>query len=295
MKKLTIVIVNYNSADYLEKCLNAVFKETRQADYQVVVVDNASDDVSPAGLQSVFPWVDFLFNLTNVGFSRACNQAIRHCPAEFYLLLNPDVLLLDSAIDKTLRFLSSMPEAGIVGCRVKNPDGSLQLASRRSIPRPATALYRFLRLSFLFPGSPRLAGYNMTYLDENRDQEVEAVSGSFLMFRNDLLRDVGPLDEHFFLYGEDLDFCYRAGLKGWRIYYFSGAEVIHYKSCSSNRDPGASTFHYYNAMKIFYRKHYSSQANAIQNGLVLGGIHVLYLSKRFRQRFLGKIKVASEV
>lgn len=275
MKKLAVVIVNYNAQDYLETCLQSLHAETPNTDFQVVVIDNASDDCDFSRLRVQFPSTTFVQNNENVGFAAACNQGVRQVPAEFYLLLNPDVRILDRAVEKTVAFLQSRPEAGIVGCRVKNEDGSLQLACRRTIPRPSSALYRFLRLSFLFPRSKTFGQYNLSFMDDNEVHEVEAVSGSFLMFRREVLNAIGYLDEDFFLYGEDLDFCYRALLKRWKIYYFPGAEIIHYKKKSWRRDAKAGSYHYYNAMEIFYRKHYRETANPLQNTLVFLGIRLL--------------------
>ncbi len=294
MKRLAVIIVNYNSSDYLVGCLESVRAQTKVANFQVVVVDNASSDADWERLRRAHGEVEFILNRDNVGFSTACNQGIRSCPAEFYLLLNPDTIVLDSAIDKTLAFLSSQPRVGICGCRVKNEDGSLQLASRRSIPTPSMALYRFLGLSRLFPQSRRLAGYNLTYLDPERSHPVEAVSGSFLMFRHQVLSEIGGLDETFFLYGEDLDFCRRASDKGWGIFYFAGAEILHYKRRSSSRHSHVATFHYYDAMKIFYRKHHAPHSNPLTNATVLLGIEALYLGRRFRHWILGKRQVGSK-
>lgn len=294
MTRLSVIIVNYNSTDYLEKCLESVRSQTRIPGLHVVVIDNASSDADWGSLEKRHSDVQFILNTENVGFSTACNQGIRACQAECYLLLNPDTVILDSAIDKTLEFLSSNPKAGIVGCRVRNENGTLQLASRRSIPTPATALYRILGLSRLFPGNRKLASYNLTYLDEDRSYPVEAVSGSFLMFRHQVLLDIGGLDEAFFLYGEDLDFCRRATDKGWQVHYFAGADVLHYKRRSSSKHPRAATLHYYDAMRIFYKKHQAPHSNPLTNAAVLAGIRVLSVVRRLQQRISGKSEVGSK-
>lgn len=294
MKDLAVVIVNYNSTSFLENCLRSIQEQSRIARMQVVVVDNASADADWEEVKSRHPRVEFILNSRNLGFAAACNQGIRACPARYYLLLNPDTLILDSALDKTLNFLESNPAAGIAGCRVLNPDGSLQRASRRAIPRPSIAFYRLLGLSRLFPDSARFARYNFSHLDERRTHRVEAVSGSFLMFRAELLKDAGYLDESFFLYGEDLDFCFRALKKGWAVYYFAEAETIHHKRRSSSQDVKAATRHFYQAMKIFYRKHYAGRSNALQNTVVLFGIECLYLAARLRQLLFRDAGVGSQ-
>lgn len=294
MKKLTIVVVNYNSQDYLEKCLESIQQETKETEYQIVMVDNASQDLDLPRLKGKYPSLHLLLNKTNLGFATACNQGIRAYPADFYLLLNPDCRILDRAIDASLKFLEVHAEVGIVGCRVNNPDGSLQPACRRSIPRPSIALYRFLKLSLLFPRSKRFARYNLSYLDDRQTHSVEAVSGSFLMFRHRVLGNIGYLDESFFLYGEDLDFCYRALLKGWKVFYYPTAQIVHYKYQSSRQNARTSANHYYNAMDIFYRKYYSGQASLLQNALVISGIRLLRLSSRVRQVFRRKHEVGAE-
>jgi O-antigen biosynthesis protein len=287
-KELTVVTVNYNTKDYLERCLESVYQETRLDSFQVVVVDNASEDRDFRLLQSRYPDLALICNSINYGFSTACNQGIRSYPADFYLLLNPDCQVRDDAIGMTLDFMRQREDAGIAGCRVVHPDGSLQLACRRSIPGPSTALYRFLGLSRLFPRSRRFARYNLTYLDERQISEVEAVSGSFLMFRDEVIRDIGLLDQEFFLYGEDLDFCLRAGQKGWKVLFYPGAEVVHFKRRSSRRNSHISNYHYYYAMELFYRKHFRGKSGLLQNAAVFTGVQALWLANRIRRLFIDK-------
>lgn len=280
MTQLSIIIVNYNSRDFLEGCVESVYRETTAADFELIVVDNASKEQDFSHLQRNHPRAHLLLNETNRGFAAACNQGIRYLPARFYLLLNPDCRILDRAIDKSVKFLESRPQAGIVGCRVNNPDGSLQPACRRSIPRPSTAFYRFSGLSFLFPKSETFARYNLSYLDDRMTHEVEAVSGSFLMFRHGLLENIGYLDEKFFLYGEDLDFCYRANLEGWKVFYYPEAQVIHYQYQSSRKNARATAYHFYDAMEIFYRKYYYRDAHLLQNLLALAAIRLARVMRR---------------
>lgn len=293
VNRLTVVIVNYNSADFLESCVESVFRETRTVGVKVVIVDNASRDRDFSRIRIRFPELRFILNTQNRGFAAACNQGIHLEPAHFYLLLNPDTRVLEGAIDRTLEFLETHPEAGIAGCRVENSDGSLQMASRRSIPRPSSALYRFLGLSRVFPRSPTFARYNLTYLDESTTHEVEAVSGSYLMLRHAVFAEVGGLDESFFLYGEDLDLCFRALQNGWKNYYFAGARILHYKRRSSSRDHRASAYHYYQAMEIFYRKHFHKEASTFKNLAVLLGIRLLYARERLLHA-LGRGSVGSK-
>lgn len=293
MKRLTVVIVNYNSKDYLQACLESLYQQTTNLPFQVVVVDNASDDRDFRHLHNLYPDLLLLCNTRNLGFATACNQGIRRAPAPYYLFLNPDCVVLDRAVERCMDWLEPRQEIGILGCRVCNPDGSLQRACRRSIPTPASALFRITGLSRLFPGSRRLGRYNLSYLSESESHPVEAVSGSFMLFRQQVVDSIGLMDEQFFLYGEDLDFCYRALQRGWKVYYYSGAQVIHHKRRSSARNSRASNFHYYNAMELFYRKHYLAGAGALERWLVLRSIRSLYGLKRLRQKLGGSREVGS--
>ncbi len=292
--KISIVIVNYNSTDHLERCLESIYAETGRIPCSVVVVDNASDDQdSVRALTERFAQVELIPNPINVGFSTACNQGIRRQPAAYYLLLNPDSLVRDRAIERSLEFIDAHPSIGIMGCRVENPDGTLQRACRRSIPRPSVAFYRFSGLSTLFPRSPRFSAYNYSYQPDTETHPVEAVSGSFLLFRHEVLDTSGYLDETFFLYGEDLDFCLRASEAGWEIVYYPAARITHIKRGSSSRRPNESNFHFYNAMRIFYEKHFGADASIVERSLVLGGIRLMYLGSRFAQRIRGVEEVGS--
>jgi len=292
--KISIVIVNYNSTDHLERCLDSIYAETGRISFSVVVVDNASDDQdSVRVLAERFAGLKLILNPTNVGFSTACNQGIRRQPAPYYLLLNPDSLVRDRAVERSLEFIDDHPSIGIVGCRVENPDGTLQRACRRSIPRPSVAFYRFSGLATLFPKSPRFSAYNYSYQPDTETHPVEAVSGSFLLFRQEVLDTSGYLDQTFFLYGEDLDFCLRASKAGWEIVYYPGARITHIKRGSSSRRPKESNFHFYNAMRIFYRKHFAANASFVERNLVLGGIQLMYLASRVAQRMRGTEEVGS--
>ncbi len=294
MSSLGIVIVNYNSTDYLERCLESIFAQMSTTSFHTVVVDNASDNQDFAHLEKAYPNIHLILNEKNYGFSTACNQGIRYRTADFYLLLNPDCVIEDSAIDRTFNFLIQNPEVGIAGCRVNNPDGTLQLACRRRIPRPAVALGKLFGLAKVFPRSRRFAAYSYGDIGQNEAHEVEAVSGSFLMFRHEVLAAIGYLDESFFLYGEDLDFCFRATQGGWKVYYYPGAVITHFKRVSSTRHPKASNYHFHNAMEIFYRKYFFADSGPIERFMVLLGIRLKYWWSRIRLAVSAEPKVGSD-
>lgn len=294
MSSLGIVIVNYNSTDYLQRCLESIFAQTSTTPFHTIIVDNASDDQNFADLERAFPSAHFILNDENRGFSVACNQGLRSKAADFYLLLNPDCVIEESAIDRTFNFLAQDSQIGIAGCRVNNPDGTLQLACRRRIPRPSVALGKLLGLARVFPQSRHLAAYNYGDVDPNKAQDVEAVSGSFLMFRHKLLETIGYLDESFFLYGEDLDFCFRAAQAGWRISYYPRAVITHYKRASSSRLPKASNYHFHNAMEIFYRKHFFESSGTFERTAILLGIRLKYWWSRLKVAVSAQPTVGSD-
>jgi GT2 family glycosyltransferase len=295
-KRLAAVIVSYNSEGFLENCVASLRGDAPLPDLAIVIVDNASRDQGfVAQLCNHYPGLTVMLNQENLGFSKACNQGIRACPADYFLLINPDCVVRESALEKCLTYLEAHADVGIVGCRVENPDGSLQLACRRSIPRPSSAFYRLSGLGRLFPRSPRFGRYNYTYLDERATAEVEAVSGSFLMFRAKMAGEIGLLDEDFFLYGEDLDFCRRAGLKGWKVVYYPEATVTHHKRRSSSQNVAAANYHFYDAMKIFYRKHYGEESGVgrLKRRALFLAIDTLHLAARARNRLFGRSDVGS--
>ena len=294
MKQLAIIIINYNSTDHLIKCLASIREEPGGEHFHIIVVDNASEDQSclKNKVHSFAP--DLLLNQKNRGFAIACNKAIRYCSEEFVLLLNPDVVIHKNGISNSLNYLKSKARTGIVGCRVLNPDGSLQVACRRSIPTVRNSFYYFLGLSKLFPTNQELSSYNLTYLDEKKTNEVEAVSGSFLMFRRKLVDEIGLIDEQFFLYGEDLDFCYRALLAGWQVEYYSGAEVTHWKGQSSAQNVSKNTEHFFGAMKLFYMKHYAPTGHPVKTRTVIAGINLLHAIKRILHYLKPSPKISSK-
>ncbi|MDZ7372537.1 MAG: glycosyltransferase [candidate division KSB1 bacterium] len=253
---LSVIIVSYNVRDFLEQCLLSLRSALQGIPHEIWVVDNASRDGSQGMVHRRFPEVKLIENAENAGFARANNQALRHAAGRFICLLNPDTLVKKDTFQRLLEFMDEHPEAGMVGCKILNPDGSLQLACRRSYPTPWVAFTRLVGLSYLFPRSRLFGRYNLTYLSPDEVHEVEAISGSFMLFRREALEQVGLLDEAFFMYGEDLDFCYRFRAAGWKIYYVPTTQVVHFKGESWKRSELDRLRHFYQAMRLFVRKHF---------------------------------------
>lgn len=255
---LSIIIVNYNVKEFLQNLLHSLHKAISNLSYEIIVVDNASDDGSVEFIREKFPQIKLITNQTNFGFSKANNIALEVSSGKFILLINPDTLVREDTITKMIEFLTNHPDAGLVGCKILNPDGSLQLACRRSFPGPWTSFCKVAGLSTLFPQSKLFAKYNLTYLDENSTHEVDAISGSFMMMKREVYERVGGFDEQFFMYGEDLDLCYRIQKNGYKVYYYPGTQIIHYKGESTKRSSLDETKYFYNAMHLFVKKHFST-------------------------------------
>ncbi|KPK87182.1 hypothetical protein AMJ80_12290 [bacterium SM23_31] len=252
---LSVIIVSYNVKNYLEQALVSVQKALSGISHEIFVVDNASTDGSAAVVKEKFPGVMLIENEKNTGFARANNIAVKRAAGEYISLLNPDTIVQEDTFSILLEAFSTYPEAGMVGCKILNEDGSLQLSCRRSFPTPWVSLTRMLGLSKMFPNSRLFARYNMTYLDADNIEEVDAVSGSFMTIRREILETVGFLDERFFMYGEDLDWCYRIKQAGWKILYYPKTSIIHFKGKSASEKDWNQIKLFHKAMVIFAEKH----------------------------------------
>ncbi len=276
MPRLAIVIVNYNTCDLLRACLQSLAEGAAQ-NATIWVVDNASGDDSATMVQAEFPSVRLILNQQNTGYAAANNLAIREAlqqDAEYVLLLNPDTVAPPNALDQLIVYLERHPEVGACGPRLLLPDGSLDLACRRSFPTPEVSLYRLLGLAKLFPRSPRFARYNMTYLSPDIETEVDSVVGACMLVRASVVREVGMLDETYFMYGEDLDWAFRIKQYGWRVMYVPSVVIYHYKRASSSQRPFGAIRNFYDAMRIFYRKYYAATTPAPLGWLIEAGITI---------------------
>jgi hypothetical protein len=266
---LSIIIVNYNVRDFLENALTSLLKAAEGIAAEIIVVDNASDDGSVEMVREKFPQVRLLASTVNTGFARGNNLALADAAGRYLLLINPDTIVREDTLRTMIRFMDARPDAGLAGCRILNPDGTLQLACRRSFPTPWVAFTKLTGLSSLAPRSRLFGRYNLTYLDPAEDHEVEAISGSFMMMRRETYERVGGLDERFFMYGEDLDWCYRVREAGCQVWYVAGTSIIHFKGESTRRSSADDVRLFYHAMQQFVEKHHSGTL-AMEVFLTLG-------------------------
>ncbi|WP_323737283.1 glycosyltransferase family 2 protein [Methanosphaera sp. ISO3-F5] len=277
---LSIIIVNYRTYELTKQTINSVIETVIDLDYEIIVVDNASCDGSLEKLIEDFESfnnITFLANKTNDGFAVANNLALKESVGDYVLLLNSDVIVKENTINKSLNFIKNNSNIGILGCKVVLPDGTLDKACRRSFPTFEVSFYRMSGLSKIFPNSKRFNRYNLSYLDENGTYPVDCVVGAFMLIRSNLLKECNGLDESFFMYGEDIDICYRIKQMGYEVYYYGEYEIIHYKGASGKNKKLLYEFH--NSMEIFYNKHYKKQDSFLINALTYISIWTLYYLK----------------
>jgi GT2 family glycosyltransferase/lipopolysaccharide/colanic/teichoic acid biosynthesis glycosyltransferase len=255
---VSVIIVNYNVRDFLHQSLLSIQKALKGIRSEIFVIDNASDDGSAEMVRRRFPHVQLIANTTNLGFAKANNIALKKARGKFLLLINPDTIVQEDTIRVMVEFLQNHPEVGLAGCKILNPDGSFQPACRRGFPTPWVAFTKIFGLSRLFPKTKLFGKYNLTYLNTGETYPVDAVSGSFMMVRKETFEQVGGLDESYFMYGEDLDWCYRIRQAGWRIFYVHSTQIIHYKGESTRRSSLDEIHMFYNAMHLFVEKHFQS-------------------------------------
>ena len=208
--KLSVVIVNYNVCNYLTACIDSVAKGLEGVEAEVFVVDNNSTDNSVEVVSRDYPWVHLIYNIENLGFSKANNIAIRQSAGEYVLLLNPDTVVEQDTLHHVITFMDEHPEAGAAGVKMHNADGSLAPESRRAVPTPLVAARKMLGFT---------KRYYMSHLSWDVPGQIQVVSGAFFLIRRKALEQVGLLDEDFFMYGEDIDLSYRLLKGGWQNWY----------------------------------------------------------------------------
>jgi GT2 family glycosyltransferase len=288
---VSVVIVSFNVREYLMEALAALYRDTALP-IEVIVVDNASSDGSADAAETEFPQVTVIRQSENEGFGKANNAGLQKCRGELVLLLNPDVIVDPGCIKALADFLLATPRAGAAGPRLRRPDGRLDLAARRGFPTPTTAMYRVVGLSRLFRDSPRFNRYNMGSFPEGAVHEIDAGTAACLMVRRSVIEEVGLFDPDFFMYGEDLDLCYRIKERGWKIFYVPDAGAVHVKGASSRQATGAMLYEFHHAMWLFHRKHYAASLPAPVNGIVWSAIWARWALLRARQRLTADPKVS---
>lgn len=274
MMDLSIIIVNYNTKKLLENTIKSITDTVNLIKYEIIIVDNASIDGSIEMVKKQFSQVKLIENKDNLGFPKANNIGIKEAAGRYILLLNSDTKVLDDCIQRCLEYMDSNVEVGALGCKLLLASGKLDHACKRGFPTPEASLYYILKFHKLFPNSKKFGKYTLNYLPINEINEVDALTGAFMMLRKEVINKIGLLDETFFMYGEDLDWCFRIKETGYKVIYYPEAVTIHYKGGSSKRKRYKTIYEFHRAMYIFYNKHYRNKYNFIVTCIVFVAIAV---------------------
>ena len=274
MKRLSVIIVNYNVKHFIEQCLLSVRAALKGIDSEVFVVDNNSVDGSQAMMREKFPDITLIESKENLGFSKGNNLAMRIATGEYVLLLNPDTVVEESTFLKCLDFMDAHPDAGALGVKMIDGEGRFLPESKRGLPTPWVAFYKIFGISRLFPKSKTFGQYHLGFLDKEQNHVVDVLSGAFMWMRKEALDKIGLLDETFFMYGEDIDLSYRVTLGGYKNYYFADTKIIHYKGESTKKGSLNYVKVFYNAMIIFANKHFSKGGAGFYTFLIRMAIYM---------------------
>lgn len=269
---LSIIIVNYNTKKLTLDCIKSIYKSKTNYQYEILVVDNNSRDDSVRVLKDTFKNIILIQNKENVGFAKANNQAMKISKGRYILLLNSDTIVRENTLDTIIKFMEENDDVGSTGCKVVLPNGELDKACHRGFPTPEASFFYMTGLAKRFPNNPKFNSYHKSYLHMDEIHEIDCLVGAFMMVRRKTIEEVGMLDETYFMYGEDIDWCYRIKKAGWKIYFNPNVSIVHYKGASSRKKPFKIVYEFYRAMFIFHKNHFASKYNMFINLLVYLGI-----------------------
>lgn len=296
--QLSIIIVNYNVKYFLEQCLTAVIKACENLAAEIFVVDNNSADGSKEFFAGRFSQVKFIWCKNNNGFGKANNMALELATGKYILFLNPDTIIPEDCLTKSLAFFELQQYAGALGIRMVDGSGKYLKESKRGVPSTLPSLYKLSGLTALFPKSKIFARYYLGHLDENENQEVDILAGAFMLIKRTVLDKTGGFDERFFMYGEDVDLSYRIKIAGFKNIYFAKSCIIHFKGESTQRANLSYLHIFYGAMALFVKKHYNGGVAFIYSLLIKMAIWTkaifLALSYLAKKTGLGTYGTSSE-
>ncbi len=289
--KLTVIVVPYKAKEKLEIALGALYASVVNFEYEVIIVDNLPSSGTQELIQTKYlsrpelaSITTYIPNSENVGFPKANNQGLKISKGSYKLLLNPDTKVSPETFQVMMDFMESRPDVGMATCKLVKADGTLDKACRRSFPDPWVSFFRLSGLSLIFPKNKILAKYNLSYLPVDQEAEVDSCSGAFTFVSPDCYEKIGLLDEDYYMYGEDLDWCFRAKENGFKVWYYPKTQTIHYRGQSSRQNPFA-LYAFHDAMWIFYKKHLYKKYPLPFSWLVWVGIFGRYLIKWFINLF----------
>lgn len=251
---VSIIIVNWNTKELLQDCLKSVYERAGDVDYEIIVIDNASTDGSAEMVKKDFQRVVLIENMENRGFAMANNQGMAVAKGRYVLLLNSDTIVLDESIANTVRFADAHPQAGVIGCQVLNPDGTVQ-PTCFMFPSILNMLLSSTHLYKLLPKSRFFGREHMTWWDRSDMRQVDVVTGCFMLVRREAIEKVGMMDERFFIYGEETDWCYRFKKNGWLAVFTPTTEIIHYSGASTKQRRTEMLLQLWGSTLLFFKKH----------------------------------------
>ena len=282
---LSVVIVNYQTFELTRNTINSIFEYSYPFSYEILVVDNASTDDSLSKLQDYFKdKVTFIASKENNGFAAGNNQALRVAKGRYVLLLNSDTIVWENTLEDIYNYMEKHTDVGASGCRVLLENGDLDKACKRSFPNVKNSFFRL----FHIPTNSKDDNYNLDDLPDDEIYEIDCLTGAFMFMRAEALNEAGLLDETFFMYGEDIDLCYRIKKAGWKIIYYGESKITHLKGASSKKQKNKLIYEFYRAMYIYYKKHHASESSFLVNIVVYIGIAVLCILKLFLNLFKKK-------
>ena len=271
---LSVVIVNYQTFELTRNTINSIFEYSYPFSYEILVVDNASSDDSLSKLQDYFKdKVTFIASKENNGFAAGNNQALRVAKGRW-----------ENTLENIYNYMEKHTDVGASGCRVLLENGDLDKACKRSFPNVKNSFFRL----FHIPTNSKDDNYNLDGLPDDEIYEIDCLTGAFMFMRAEALNEVGLLDETFFMYGEDIDLCYRIKKAGWKIIYYGESKITHLKGASSKKQKNKLIYEFYRAMYIYYKKHHASESSFLVNIVVYIGIAVLCILKLFLNLFKKK-------
>jgi GT2 family glycosyltransferase len=282
---LSIIMINYNTKKMTEQAVTSVFQCCPKIDFEIIIVDNSSDETQRYNLKQ--NGVRIFNHIENRGFGNACNFGAKNAGGRYLLFLNSDTIMHKGTLEQCVSYLDHHNRAGAIGERTLLGNGTLDHACKRGFPTPASSFYYFMRLDIRHPENRKFGAYRQTFLDECSVGEVDAVAGSFLMMPSKIFQEIGGFDESFFMYGEDLDLCFRIKEKCYQVIYYGKASITHLKGQSGLHTKSKTViYHFYNAMRIFYRKHYQKKYGPVVSAAVYCGIELKYLFTLLRGKGL---------
>ena len=282
---LSIVIVNYQTFELTKDTINSIFEYEYPFTYEIIVVDNASSDDSLSKLQDYFKdRVKFIASDENNGFAAGNNQALKIADGKYVLLLNSDTIVWENTLENIYDYMEKNTDVGACGCRVLLENGELDKACKRSFPNVKNSFFRL----FHIPINSKDNDYNLDNLPDDEIYEIDCLTGAFMFMRFEALNQVGFLDETFFMYGEDIDLCYRIKHGGWKIIYYGKSKITHLKGASSKKQKSKLIYEFYRAMYIYYKKHHADENSFIVNIVVYLGMALLCCLKLFLNLFKKK-------